>query len=163
MIDKAPPGPIETKWGLGFRDYDECMKYIRRSNSLKAPEGGVALPLPYTIYERPSYSVVPSNAIWRIRRARTSRRSCARASRATGGRTFISRRCYAMRGASGGYYPGLSPNRPNAWTELGVSLAHLESEVLEHLRCGGGGARVLPRDREAPARVLPGCDRCAGL
>src|ERR1700720_629432 len=65
MIDKAPPGPIETKWGLGFRDYDECMKYIRQSNSLKAPEGGVALPLPYTIYERPSYSVVPSNAIWR--------------------------------------------------------------------------------------------------
>src|SRR6202163_3428277 len=35
MIDKAPPGPIETKWGLGFRDYDECMAYIRQSNSIK--------------------------------------------------------------------------------------------------------------------------------
>src|ERR1700691_3660045 len=46
MIDKAPPGPIETKWGLGFRDYDECLNYIRQSNSIKAPEGGVALPLP---------------------------------------------------------------------------------------------------------------------
>src|SRR6516225_8132901 len=23
MLDKAPPGPIKTKWGLGFRDYDE--------------------------------------------------------------------------------------------------------------------------------------------
>src|SRR6202043_1929044 len=46
MIDKAPPGPIKTKWGLGFRDYDECLKYIRRSNSIKAPAGGVALPLP---------------------------------------------------------------------------------------------------------------------
>src|SRR5881275_1929664 len=33
MIDKAPPGPIKTKWGLGFRDYDECVKYIRQSNS----------------------------------------------------------------------------------------------------------------------------------
>src|SRR5436309_3612947 len=65
MIDKAPPGPIKTKWGLGFRDYDECVKYIRHSNSIKAPAGGVALPLPYTVYERPSYSVVPSNAIWR--------------------------------------------------------------------------------------------------
>jgi hypothetical protein len=65
MSDKAPPGPIETKWGLGFRDYDECVKYIRESNSIKAPEGGVALPRPYTVYERPSYSVVPSNAIWR--------------------------------------------------------------------------------------------------
>ena len=23
MIAKAPPGPIKTKWGLAFRDYDE--------------------------------------------------------------------------------------------------------------------------------------------
>ncbi len=65
MIAKAPPGPIKTKWGLGFRDYDECLKYIRESNSIKAPQGGVALPLPYTVYERPTYSVVPSNAVWR--------------------------------------------------------------------------------------------------
>jgi hypothetical protein len=39
MIAKAPPGPIKTKWGLGFRDYDECVKYIRQSNDIKAPEG----------------------------------------------------------------------------------------------------------------------------
>src|SRR5215204_6945418 len=64
MIDKAPPGPIKTKWGLGFRDYDECLKYIRRSNSIKAPPGGVALPLAYTVHERSSYSIVPSNSIW---------------------------------------------------------------------------------------------------
>ncbi|MBV8410506.1 MAG: hypothetical protein JOY64_22960, partial [Alphaproteobacteria bacterium] len=62
MIDKAPPGPIKTRWGLAFRDYDECLKYIRESNSLKAPEGGLVLPLPYTVYERPSYSIVTSNA-----------------------------------------------------------------------------------------------------
>src|SRR6202165_1597410 len=65
MIDKAPAGPIKTKWGLAFRDYDECLNYIRQSNSIKAPPGGVALPLPYTVYERPTYSVVPSNAVWR--------------------------------------------------------------------------------------------------
>ena len=65
MIDKAPPGPIKTRWGLAFRDYDECLAYIRSSNSIKAPEGGVALPLPYTVYERPTYSVVPSSAVWR--------------------------------------------------------------------------------------------------
>src|SRR6202171_3036666 len=29
MIDHAPPGPIETRWGLGFRDYDGCMADIR--------------------------------------------------------------------------------------------------------------------------------------
>src|SRR3954468_15797753 len=65
MIDKAPPGPIKTRWGLAFRDYDECLNYIRESNSIKAPAGGVALPLAYTVHERPSYSIVPSNAIWR--------------------------------------------------------------------------------------------------
>jgi hypothetical protein len=41
------------------------VKYIRQSNSIKAPAGGLALPLPYTVYERPTYSVVPSNALWR--------------------------------------------------------------------------------------------------
>src|SRR6202049_3893643 len=64
MIDNAPLGPIETRWGLGFRDYDGCMDYIR-ANGITAPEGGLALPLPYTVCERPTYSVVPSNAIWR--------------------------------------------------------------------------------------------------
>jgi hypothetical protein len=39
MIDKAPPGPIKTKWGIAFRDYDECVDYIRQSNSLKVPRG----------------------------------------------------------------------------------------------------------------------------
>src|SRR4030088_2483730 len=36
MIDKAPPGPIETRWGLGFRDYDGCMHYIR-AKGINAP------------------------------------------------------------------------------------------------------------------------------
>src|SRR3954467_4391595 len=39
MIDKAPPGPIKTKWGLAFRGWDECVTYINGSNSIKAPEG----------------------------------------------------------------------------------------------------------------------------
>ena len=44
-----------------FRDYDECMNYIRQSNSIKAPEGGLALPLPYTVYEplRKTSGVLP--------------------------------------------------------------------------------------------------------
>src|SRR6185437_7096993 len=29
MINSAPPGaPIKTKWGLGFRKYEECVDYI---------------------------------------------------------------------------------------------------------------------------------------
>src|SRR3954471_17541424 len=66
MIHNAPPGaPIETKWGLGFRKYEECMAHMRSNNLIEAPEGGVAMPLPYTVYERHTYTVVPSNAIWR--------------------------------------------------------------------------------------------------
>src|SRR5258705_13987649 len=49
MIDKAPPGPIETRWGPGFRDYDGCLDYIR-AKGIAAPAGGLALPLPYTVY-----------------------------------------------------------------------------------------------------------------
>src|SRR5258705_5540883 len=65
MIAKAPPGPIKTKWGLGFRDYGEGLKDIRQSNTIKAPEGGLALALPYTVDELPTYSAVPSQAICR--------------------------------------------------------------------------------------------------
>src|SRR4030095_12254148 len=126
--DKAPPAPIETKWGLAFRDYDECLKYIRQSNSIKAPEGGVALPLPYTVYERPSYSVVPSNAIWRDP-ARADIAAVLRKNEENNRRRDL----YfplAMRDARriGQYYPGLSPNSPECMDRLGVSLAHLESK-----------------------------------
>src|SRR5580693_7243610 len=66
MINNAPPGtPIKTRWGLGFRKYDECADYIRKNNAIKAPKGGIAVPLPYTVYDRPTWSVVPSNAVWR--------------------------------------------------------------------------------------------------
>ncbi|MCZ6839192.1 MAG: hypothetical protein O7G13_07930, partial [Alphaproteobacteria bacterium] len=63
MLDNAPPGPIETKWGVGFRGYSECLEYIR-ANNIEAPEGGLALPLRYTVDEQPSYSIVSSNALW---------------------------------------------------------------------------------------------------
>src|SRR5271156_4412656 len=128
MIDKAPPGPIETQWGLGFRDYDECLQYIRASNSIKAPPGGLALPLPYTVYERPSYSVVPSNALWRDP-ARANVAAILRQNEQGNRR----RNLYfpqVMRDARriGEYHPGLSPNSPECMDRLGVSLAHLESK-----------------------------------
>src|ERR1700681_3001519 len=128
MIDKAPPGPIKTKWGVAFRSYDECVKYIRESNSIKAPSGGVALPLPYTVYERPTYSVVPSNAIWR-----DPERAEIAAILRTNERGNRRRDLYfpqVLRDARriGEYYPGLSPSSPECMDRLRVSLAHLESE-----------------------------------
>jgi hypothetical protein len=125
MIEKAPAGPIKTKWGIAFREYEECVRYIRESNSFKAPEGGVVLPLAYTVHERPSYSIVPSNALWR---------DPAQAARLRGNEEDNRRRNlyfpHVLRDARriGEYYPGLSPSSPECMDRLGVSLAHLDSK-----------------------------------
>src|SRR6202040_4091841 len=127
MIDHAPPGPIETRWGLAFRKPDECLDFIR-ANGVRAREGGLALPLPYTVYERPSYSVVPSNALWRD----PARADIAQILRKNeqGNRRQNLYFPQAMRDARriGEYYPGLSPTSPECMDRLGVSLAHLESK-----------------------------------
>jgi hypothetical protein len=107
-LDNAPPGPIKTRWGLGFRDYDECLDHIR-ANGIEAPQGGLALPLRYTIYERSTYSVVSSNAIWR-------RSFAAAGNSPSGGRNFTSHKCCAMRGASASIIRAFLPTAPNAWT-----------------------------------------------
>jgi hypothetical protein len=126
-LENAPPGPIETKWGLGFRDYDECVTYIRENN-MEAPEGGVVLPLAYTVYERPSYSIVPSNALWRDP-ARADVVPVLRENEEENRR----RNLYfpqVLRDARriGEYHPGLSPNSPECMDRLGVALAHCESK-----------------------------------
>ena len=128
MIDKASSGPIKTKWGLAFRDYDDCLRYIRELNSLKAPEGGVVLPLAYTVSERPSYSIVPSNAIWRDpAHAETAARLRKNEEDNRRRNLYFP---HVLRDARriGEYHPGLSPNSPECMDRLGVSLAHLESK-----------------------------------
>jgi hypothetical protein len=126
MIDSAPPGAIETKWGAGFRTSDESLAHIR-AQRLAAPEGGLVLPLPYTIYERPTYSVVPSHAIWRDP-ARTDIAALLKQNEDDN----LHRDLWfpqVMRDARriGDYYPGLSPESPESMDRLGVSLTHLES------------------------------------
>jgi hypothetical protein len=128
VIDNAPPGPIKTQWGLGFLRYEECVDYIR-ANGIEAPEGGVALPLRYTVYERSTYSVVSSNAIWRD----PARADLAEILRGSGELAQRRPELYfpqVLRDARriGEYYPGLSPKSPESMDRLGVSLAHLESK-----------------------------------
>lgn len=126
QLENAPPGPVATPWGLGFRRYSECVEYLR-ANPLDVPEGGVALPLRYTVDERPNYTVVPSNALWQ---------DPARAGDAAALRRedddIDRRRLYfphVLRDARriGEYYPGLSPYSPECMDRLGLSLAHCES------------------------------------
>ena len=126
-LESAPPGPIETKWGTGFRRYAECLEHIRASN-IDVPEGGVALPLRYSVHEEPSYSIVPSNALWRDP-SRQVEADALRQDEADSGR-----RCLyfpqVLRDARriGEYYLGLSPNSPECMDKLGVSIAHCESK-----------------------------------
>lgn len=125
-LEQAPPGPIDTRWGRGFRRYAECLEYIRASD-LRAPDGGIVLPLRYSIDEQPSYSVVSSNALWRD----PSRAAEAQALRQEE-RDSVRRCLYfpqVLRDARriGEYHPGLSPYRPECMDRLGVSLAHCES------------------------------------
>jgi hypothetical protein len=126
MLENAPPGPIETKWGIGFRRYSECLEYIR-ANDIDVPEGGLALPLRYSIHEAPSYSIVSSNALWQD----PSRKAEADALHKDEHDSL--RRCLyfpqVMRDARRieEYYPGLKPDSPESMDKLGVALAHCES------------------------------------
>ena len=126
-LESAPPGPIETKWGLGFRSYAECLEHIRASN-IEAPAGGLAVPLRYSVYEQPTYSIVSSNAIWQDP-ARATKAEALREGEQTYGRRCLyfpqvlhdARRVEER-------YPGLSPSSPECMDKLGVALAHCESK-----------------------------------
>ena len=126
-LESAPPGPIETKWGLGFRSYAECLEYIRASN-VEVPAGGLAVPLRYSVYEQPTYSIVSSNAIWQDP-ARATKAEALREGEQTYGRRCLyfpqvlhdARRVEER-------YPGLSPSSPECMDKLGVALAHCESK-----------------------------------
>ncbi|NNL84557.1 MAG: hypothetical protein HKP27_02845 [Myxococcales bacterium] len=127
MLDSAPDGPVETEWGIGFRRYAECMDYIR-ANAIDVPEGGVALPLRYTIFERPSYSVVSSNALWRDPAREADARALRKEEQDTDRRCLYFPQVLRDARRIGQYYPGLSPNSSQCMDKLGVSLAHCESK-----------------------------------
>ncbi len=126
MLNNAPPGPINTQWGVGFRRYAECLAHIKETG-MQAPPGGLALPLRYSVHEAPSYSVVPSNALWHNPLRQYD------AARLRQDELDQVRRCLyfpqILRDARrlDEYYPGLDLKSPECMDKLGVSLAHLDS------------------------------------
>ena len=126
-MKNAPDGPIETKWGVGFKTQEECLQYIR-DNNIQAPDGGVALPLRYTIHEEPSYSIVSSNALWEDPARQDDADLLRREERETGARNLFFPQVLRDARRIGEYHPGLDPRTPECMDKLGVSLAHLESE-----------------------------------
>ena len=140
-----------------------CQVHSPVKNSIKAPPGGVALPLLYTVYERPTYSVVPSNAIWRD----PERADIAAVLRQNqqGNRRRDLYFPQVLRDARriGEYYPGLSPNSPECMDRLGLSLAHLESKCTNIYNSDEVRRVYYPEIEKLLLRFLPGRDRCAGL
>jgi len=125
-LESAPPGPIKTPWGVGFRRYAECLNHIKQNN-ITAPAGGLAIPLRYSVNDNPSYSIVSSNALWRD----PTREADAQALRKDE-RDEVRRCLYypqILRDARkiNDYHPELDPYTPECMDALGVSLAHCES------------------------------------
>ena len=112
---------------MGFRSHAECVEYIR-ANGIEAPEGGVALPLRYTVHEEPSYSIVSSNALWRDPSREADQKVLRKEERDIGRRALYFPQVLRDARRIGEYYPGLSPNSPECMDKLGVALAHCESK-----------------------------------
>ena len=127
MLENAPSGPIETKWGVGFRDYAECLEHIR-ANNITAPEGGLALPLRYTVHEHPSYSIVSSNALWRDPARAADAKAVRKYERDVGKRCLYFPQVLRDARRIEEYHPGLSPYSPECMDRLGIALAHCESK-----------------------------------
>lgn len=127
LIENSPAGPIRTQWGLGFRTQAECLEYIH-AQGMRAPEGGVVLPLRYTIHEEPSYSIVPSNALWRDPTREADRQALRKEERDIGRRCLYFPQVLRDARRIGQYYPGLSPTSAECMDRLGVALAHCESK-----------------------------------
>ncbi len=129
-IENAPPGPVETPWGKGFRRFAECLEHIREQG-IEAPEGGLAVPLRYSVDESPSYSIVSSNALWQDPTRRDEAAALRRDERDSVRRCLYFPQVLRDARRIGEYYPGLSPDTPESMDRLGVSLAHLESKCTD--------------------------------
>ena len=127
MLDQAPPGPIKTQWGLGFRSSAECLEYIR-TNRIEAPEGGVVLPMRYTVDEQPSYSIVSSNTLWRDASREADATALRKEEQQVGRRGLFFPTVLRDARRIGDYYPGLSPSSAACMDKLGVALGHCESK-----------------------------------
>ena len=127
LIEHAAPGPIETKWGLGFRRYAECLEHIE-VNGPQAPVGGLALPMRYTVMEVPSYSVVPSNAIWHDETRAADAAKLAKDERDNARRSLYFPQVMHDARRISDYHPGISPHSAQCMDKLGVALASCDSK-----------------------------------
>ena len=136
----APPGPIATKWGNGFRRYAECLEYIK-SQQWDVPEGGIVLPMRYSVYEHPSYSVVSSNALWHDPTRAEDAAALRRDEQANNRRCLYFPQVLRDARRISEYHPGLDPTTPECMDKLGVveivalgfTVAHGDAQLVHTL------------------------------
>ena len=87
----------------------------------------MTVPLRYTVYEQPSYSIVPSNALWRDPAREAEAKELCKAEEDIERRSLYFPQVMRDARRIGENYPGLSANSPECMDKLGVSLAQLES------------------------------------
>ena len=155
VIEGAPPGPIETKWGTGFRGYDECLEYIRENN-IEAPPGGVALPLRYTVSELPTYSIVSSNALWNDPDRKADAEALLKEQQDTARRYLYFPQVLRDARRMEEYYPGLDPSSPECMDRMGVSLAHCESKCENFYDAGEVERVFYPEIEKLLMEFFPG-------
>ena len=161
-IDGAPPGPIETKWGLGFR----------RVRGMPGAHPGER-------HQGPGRRRGASVALHRLRatvvlrrpfqRAVARPRACGRGEALAQGRGGhpaaqpLLPAGAARRAAHRRVLPRSRGRQPRVHGSARRLARAPGVAVRELLRLGGGGTGVLPRGREAAACVLPRSDRCDRL
>jgi hypothetical protein len=83
--------------------------------------------LRYTVFQAPSYSVVPSNAIWQDPGRKDEAAKLAKDEYDNARRSLYFPQVLRDARRISEYYPGLSPNSPECMDKLGLSLARCES------------------------------------
>jgi len=157
MIDNAPPGPIKTRWGVAFRDYDECVRYIRESNSLKAPQGwrGAAAGL-YRLRAADLFHRFRPMPCGGTRRVPTWLRSCASNEEGNRRRDLYFPQVLRDARAHRRVPPGpLRPTAPNAWTGSASRWRTSSPRARTSTMRPRWSASSTPRSRSSSSRSSP--------
>ena len=150
MLQSAPPGPVTTEWGVGYRGYNECWEAIQKEN-LPLKEGEIRVPMRYTVNEAPSYEVVTSNALWKDPSKAKEQEMLRQNSRNNGRVALYFPETLRDARRMEQYRPGLDPYSHECQDTLGVSLAKLESKCKVSHR---NTARVVPQRSQPTQHAL---------
>lgn len=131
-------GPIETRWGTGFRRYPDCLSYIESAGmNERLAEGELIVPLRYIAAEEPTFSHVPSNSVWKKSHdpgvgVAPQMNSFMEESRFEGRKNLFFPTLLRSGRRLSEYRPGLSLDDPESMDRLGINLLNRPSRVKDY-------------------------------